>query len=164
MGRQFRVPYTGTITAAGTDTDLVAILPADDKPVKLVGWILGQISEIGDAMEEGLRITVRHMAATVTNGSGGTAVTPVPSPRPTAPAAGFTARCNDTTVATTSGASTIVEELSWNNRNTPWERYIPDENGLRPAAVQGEALIVRLETTPADDFTVAMTFIFEEEG
>lgn len=164
MGRIYRVPYTGTVTAAGADADLVSILPADDKPVKLIGWFIGQTTEVADAAEEGLRITVRHMAATVTIGSGGSAVTPVPCPRPTATAAGFTARCNDSTVSTTTGTSTVVEELAWINRNTPWERYIPDEKGLRLEAVQGEALIVRLETTLADDMTVAMTFLFEEEG
>jgi hypothetical protein len=77
-------------------------------------------------------------------------------------AAACTARCNDTTVSTTNGTSTIVEELSWNIRNSPWERWIPEE--LRPRAINGEALVVRLETTPADDISANFTFIIEEEG
>jgi hypothetical protein len=160
MARTYRVPFTGTLTAAGTDVDLVNLAPADDRPIRLKGWILGQSSEVGDAMEEGVRLTVRHMTATVTNGTGGAAVTPVKTdPTPDA-AAGFTARCNDTTVATTSGTSTIVEELAWNIRSSPWDRIIDEPD--RPVARQGEALIVRLETTLADDLTAALTFLVEE--
>ena len=162
MGRMYRVPYTGTITNAGGDSDLLSIQPADDKPCRLVGWILGQSSEVGDAAEENLRITVRHMTATVTIGSGGSAPTPIPNRPGTDAAAGFTARCNDTTVSTTSGTSTICEELGWNERASPWERWIPEE--MRPRCSQGEVLIVRMETTPADDFTGELTFFVEEEG
>jgi len=162
MPRMYRVPYTGTLTAAGTDSDLLSLQPADDKPVRLCGWIIGQTSEVGDAAEENLRITVRHMTATVTIGSGGSAVTPAANRPGTSDvvAAGFTARCNDTTVSTTSVTSTIMEELAWNERNVPWERWIPEEQ--RPVAFQGEVLIVRSETTPADDLTIGMTFFVEE--
>lgn len=162
MSRFYRVVFQGTITNAGGDQDLLTILPADDKPCKLVGWIFGQTSELGDAAEESLRITVRHMTATVTNGSGGSAPTPQPNRPGTDTAAGFTARVNDTTVATTSGTSTIVEELAWNIRNTPWERWIPEE--MRNRASQGEALLVRMESTPADDLSGTFTFFVEEEG
>jgi hypothetical protein len=157
----YRVPYTGTITNAGTDTDLIALTPADDKPIRLVGWIIGQSSEVGDAAEENLRLTLRHMTATVTV-TGGTGVTPVANRPGTGDvaAAGFTATANSTTVATTTGTSTIMEELAWNERNTPWERWIPEE--MRPIALQGEYLIVRQETTAADDYTIEMTFFVEE--
>ena len=162
MSKMYRVPYTGTITNAGGDTDLLSIQPADDKPCRIAGWMLGQSSEIGDAQEEVLRITMRHMTATVTIGSGGSAVTPVANRPGTNEivAAGFVARCNDTTVATTSGTSTVMEELAWNVRNVPWERWIPEE--MRPVAIQGEALIVRLESTPTDDLTGELTFFVEE--
>lgn len=162
--RQYRVPYTGTLGNAGGDADLLSIQPADDKPVRLVGWIFGQSTELGDAAEENLRITVRHMTATVTIGSGGSAVTPVANRPGTTDvvAAGCTTRCNDTTVSTTSGTSTIMEELAWNVRNTPWERWIPEE--LRPLAAQTEVLIVRMESTPADDITAELTFFIEELG
>jgi hypothetical protein len=158
----YRVPYTGTLSNAGGDSDLLSLQPADDKPVRLVGWILGQSTEVGDAQEENLRITVRHMTATVTIGSGGSSVTPVANRPGTADvvAAGFTARCNDTTVATTSGTSTVMEELGWNIRSSPWERWIPEE--LRPIAMQGEVLIVRMESTPADDITGELVFFVEE--
>lgn len=162
MPRMYRVPYTGTLTNAGGDSDLLSIQPADDKPCRLVGWVFGQSSEVGDAAEENLRITVRHMTATFTVGSGGSAVTPVANRPGTTDivAAGFTARCNDTTVGTSSGTSTIMEELAWNERNVPWERWIPEE--LRPVALQTEAILVRMESTPADDLTGELTFFVEE--
>jgi len=162
MPRMYRVPYNGTLTNAGGDSDLLSIQPGDDKPCRLVGWVLGQTSEVADAAEEALRLTVRHMTATVTIGSGGSAVTPVANRAGTGDvaAAGCTTRCNDTTVATTTGTSTVVEELAWNIRSSPWERWIPED--LRPIAVQGEVLIVRMESTPADDISANLTFFIEE--
>lgn len=164
MGRFYRVPYTGTLAAATGDSDLLSIQPADDKPVKIVGWMMGQSTEVGDAAEENLRLTLRHMTATVTIGSGGSAVTPVANRPGTGDvvAASCTTRCNDTTVATTAGVSVIMEELAWNVRSSPWERWIPEE--LRPCASQGEVLIVRMESTPIDDITGELTFMIEELG
>ena len=161
MPRMYRCPYQGTITSAGTDTDLIILEPADDKPVRLAGWILGQTSELGDAAEEAIRITLRHMTATVTK-TGGTSVTGVANRPGTTDvvAAAFTATANCTTVATSSGTSTIMEELAWNVRSSPWERFIPEE--MRPAAIQGEALIVRMESTLTDDISACLTFFVEE--
>jgi hypothetical protein len=158
----YRVPFTFTMTNANGDVDLVSLVPADDKPIRLTGWLLGQTSEVGDIQEEDLQITVRHMTATVSAGSGGAAVTPVPNRPGTDAAAGFTARAGDTTVSTTSGTDTVMERLGWNERNTPWERWIPEE--LRPRAAQGESLVLRNETTVADDVVIAGTLFVEEEG
>lgn len=159
MSRMYRVAYSGTLTNAGGNTDLLSIQPADDKPCRLVGWLIGQTSELGDVAEEGLRISVQRMPATFTVGSGGAAVTPA-GVDSTQAAAGATTRCNDTTVSTTSGTATVLEELSWNIRSSPWERWIPEE--LRPLVRQGEALVIRLEAAPADDLSANLTFFFEE--
>lgn len=160
MGRIYTVPYTGTLTAGGTDIDLVELLPADDKPIKLRGMLISQSSEVGDTAEEGLRITIRRLGATVTTGNG-TGVTPVP-PDSADAAAGFAAECLGSTVATTSGTNTIVQEMAWNIRNSPFDFWWPDER-FCPKAKQGEGLVVRMETTVADDITVCVTFWVEEE-
>lgn len=162
MGRMYRVPFTFTMANANGDVDLVSLQPADDKPIRLAGWIVGQTSEVGDIQEEDLQLTIRHLTATVTIGTGGGAVTPVPNRPGTDVAAGFTARAGDTAVATTDGTNTIMERLGWNERNTPWERWIPEE--LRPRAAQGEALVFRNETTVADDVVIAGVLFVEEEG
>lgn len=161
MGRIYSVSFSGTITAAGGDTDLLEILPADDKPVRLRGWSIGQTSEVKDAEEEGLRISVIRLPATVTGGSGGSAPTPQKVDSADA-AAGFAAEVNNTTVATTSGTAETVAEMAWINRNTPWEFWYPDER-FCPKVKQGEALVVRLQTTLADDMSTALTFWIEEE-
>ena len=160
MPDKYHIPYTGTLTNAGTDSDLIEILPADDHPVRLLGFRIGQISEVGDTAEEGLRLTLRHMTATVTSGSGGSAVTPVIN-KTGARAASMAVECNNTTVATTSGTSTIVEEIAWNIRASPMEIWWTDEDLMR-MALQGEALLIRCETTPADDMTICVTFFVEE--
>lgn len=161
MSRLYTVPYTGTLTNAGGNSDLLEALPADDKPIKLRGFCLSQTSEVADAAEESLRISVIRMAATVTSGSGGSAVTPTTRDSADA-AAGFTAECNNATVATTSGTSTVSEEYGWNIRNSPLIVWYPDAQWA-PKAKQGEGLFVRCQDTPADDITVELTFFIEEE-
>lgn len=161
MGRIYTVPGQGTVTTAGGDNDLFIFLPADDKPIKLRGWVFGQTSEVKDTEEEGLRISIYRMTATVTDGNG-SAVTPVPVKRGSS-ASGFTSEFNGTTVATTSGTSTIVAEVAWINRVTPWEFWFPDDD-FCPDCIQGEALVIRLQTTLADDMTFVGTVFVEEMG
>lgn len=163
MGRIYAAPYNGTITASGGNTDLLSLQPADDKPCSLRGMLLSQISEIGDAMEEGLRITIQDLVATFTVGSGGSAITATrPMSDPGGGVWGATVRCNDTTVATTSSTAASYGDVGWNIRNSPFDLWFPDERFCL-AARQGSGIIARLETTPADDFTGSFTFWFEEE-
>ena len=160
MSRFYTAVFTGTLTTAGGDTDLLSVQPGDDKPVKLRGVLLSQISEVGDAMEEGVRVTIRRLPATFTVGTGGAAVTP--NPMDSADVAfGGTARVNDTGVSTTSGTAAILVEAGWNIRNSPYEIWFPDPQ-LAPLAKQGEGLVVRLETTLTDDITACLTFWLEE--
>lgn len=160
MGRIYTVAATATITAANTDVDLLELLPADDKPCKLRGFAIGNFSEVGDTQEEGIRVTIRHMTATVTSGNG-TATTGRPMDSADA-AAGFTAETFGATVATTSGTSIILAEYGFNLRGTPWVEWFPDER-FCPKAKQGEGLFVRWETTVADDVSATFTAWIEEE-
>lgn len=162
MSRFYTVVYVGTITAAGGDTDLLEALPAANRPVRLRGLILSQVSEVGDAQEEGLRISVLRLTPTVTSGSGGSTVTPQPLEESDA-AAGCSCECNNTTVATTSGSTRTLYELGWNNRQSPFDFWFPDER-FAPHAKSAEALVVRLQTTLADDMTGVFTFVLEELG
>lgn len=162
MGRIYSVPFAGgTVTNAGGNADLWELIPAANKPIKLRGFRFGQISEVGDAAEEGVEIQVIHMTATVT-GSDGTSVTPVQVGHTTA-AAGFTAEKNGAGVATTSGTSTIVDSIPWNLRASPCEVWYPDER-FCPKAINGEGLFIRLITTVADDVTFGGVAFVEEEG
>lgn len=162
MGRVYAAPYSGTISNAGGNTDLLSLQPGDDKPCSIRGILLSQISEVGDAAEEGLRITLQDLPTTFTVGSGGSAIT---ATRPPAdfggPVWGATARANDTTVATTNGTALSFGEIGWNIRSSPFDFWFPDKQ-FCVNVLQGSGLIVRLETTPADDLTGCFTFWFEE--
>jgi hypothetical protein len=160
MSRIYTVSFSATVTAAGTDTDWLEVNPADDKPVKLRGLLLSQISEVGDTPEEGLRFSIIRLPATVTSGNG-TATTGQPMDSADA-AAGFAAETNGTTVATTSTTAITLAEIGWINRNSPYEMWFPDP-AFAPKAKQGEAIIVRQQTTLADDMTACATFWLEEE-
>lgn len=147
----FSIPWTGTITNAGGNSDLWEILPADDLPCRILGFRLGQISELGDAAEEGLQLRIIRMRATVTSGSGGSAGAPEDVSKSNQ-APSFAVEVNNTSVATTSGDTETVDYIGWNLRNSPYEVWYPEEE-LQPKAVQGEALLLRLDSTVTDDIT-----------
>ena len=158
MSRAYETGWTGTVTNAGGNNDLASLQAADDKPCYIDGFRIGQLSEVGDAAEEGLSITIYRFTATVTIGSGGSAVVPTAVDQADT-AAGAKFRINDTVVATTSGSSLVLEEIAWNIRASPWETWKPES----PVQIkQGEAWIMRLNTTVADDISFAMTLFFHE--
>lgn len=161
MPRTYEVPFNFSYTAAGGNFDVVALRPAADKPIRLKALRMGQLTEVGDAQEENLEFTVRRFGATVTNGSGGSAPTPIPTDDGDA-AAGFTARVGDATVATTSGTNELKSEIPWNERNNAWETAWPDPADRPTARGTAAALILRGETTAADDLTLCGTLVVEE--
>lgn len=163
MSRIYAVTFTGTITAAGGDVDYFSFQAGDDKPIKLRGLLLSQISEVGDTAEEGLRVTIRRMGATFTVGTGGSAITAAAPVHDSADIAwGFTARANDTGVATTSGTNQVLAEIGWLNRASPYDFWFPDVQ-FCPKTKQTEGLVIRQETTLLDDMTVCLTAWIEEE-
>jgi hypothetical protein len=150
-----------TVTAAGGNTDLIEINPADDKPVQLCGFTISQISEVGDTAEEGIQLSVMILPATFTSGSGGGTPTPRNPQRTPGATVGFTAESNNATVATTTGTAEIADNFGWNNRMSPFTHWYPDEKFM-PKARQGEGLIIRMDTTLADDATFVVTAYTEE--
>lgn len=161
MGRIYTVSYAGTLTNAGGNADLLECLPADDKPTKLLGWIIGCYSDAGDAAAEALNISVLRLPATVTSGNG-TSVTPASLDATNTVAYGGTTECNGATVATTSSSAVTLMELAWTIQGSPWEFWFPEPK-LVPVVRQGEGIFVRCSSTVADDISVALTFFIEEE-
>ena len=161
-GRLYMIPYTGTVTNAGGNADLLEVAPAANKICRIRGIMLGQISEVADAAEEGLQLSFVRMTATVT-GSNGSAVTPVPVRSAIAnTAAGAAVEANGATVATTSGTATVMGYLGWNIRNSPWDMFFPDER-FCPEVQNAEFIFLRQDTTAADDYTGCFTFWLEED-
>lgn len=159
MGRKWLLPWNGTVTNAGGNADLWEINPADDKPVALRMIRLGQTSEVKDAEEEGLRVTVKRLLATVTSGNGTAGTAEEPGASNQSP--GFSWEYNGSTVATSSGTTETLDEIGWINRQSPLEIWYPDID-MAPKVVQGEALVIRLETTVADDITFVGCALVEE--
>lgn len=160
MPRIYSVSFAATVTSAGGDTDLFEFVPGDDHPIRLRGLKLGQTSDVGDAASEGVRISIIRLPATFTS-SNGTSTTPRPLDV-TTPAATFGAEVNGTTVATTSGTAITLEEFGWLIQASPYETWWPDAD-FAPTARQTEGLVVRLQTTLADDISMACTAYIEED-
>lgn len=156
MARTYAVSFSAVaITAA---QDVFEVTPADDKPVRLLGLVLGQYTDVGDAASENLSVLVRRLPATFTTGTGGTqGVTPVPLDASDS-AAGFAADINNTGVATTSGTAVTLWADVWNTQ-AGLQVWWPE--GAQPQAQQGAGLVVTI-TAPADSITSSGTLIVQE--
>jgi len=149
LGRAYTVAFAAVSISA--QQTLFYIKPAADKICVIEAIYLGVTggnADAGDAQEELYDIELIYLPATVTVGSGGTAPTPGPkSVNDTA--ASFTARVNDTTKATTSGTAITRHPDGWNSR-IPFSYIPPAEH--RDIVANAAAIIVNLNTTPADAF------------
>lgn len=144
--RVYAVPFSAVSVGAAIQ-DLWEIQPADDFPVEFVGWKIGQTSDSGDAQDEQIQITVVRGHSTI--GSGGS--TPTISPvNPNDPAASFTAKTNNTTIAS-SGTGAVAYANAFNVRAGA-DEYLPVE--LRPKAKQGNTTMVVRISAPADALTM----------
>jgi hypothetical protein len=159
LGRLYTVVFTAvSVTVA---QDLFYLKPAADKPIDLEAVYISNVggtADAGDAQEELLRLEIIRLPATVTAGSGGTAPTPNPI-NPNDAAAGFTSRVNDTTVATTSGTALTLHSDGWNVR-AGWPFPAVPEHRIPVANAQ--ALVVRLNTAPADAILISGTAYVRE--
>lgn len=155
MSGIYTVQFNGVAVTAAQD--LIALVAHASKQCVLIGFGIGQTSDVGDAAEELLRIRIR--SGQTVAGSGGTAPTPVPTDG-SGSAAGFTARVNDTTQANT---GTIVEHYQhvWNVR-MPLEIVLPEPMQLIFGA--GRRLTIELPGAPADSLTVSGYAVVQEIG
>lgn len=157
MGRIAYVPFSVTTT---TTCDFVELTPADDKPIRIRGFLIGQTTELAEAQEEVLDVAIVRMTATVTSGSGGSGATYL-GPDTDDTAVAPTGEVNNTTIATTSG-STHTWSFPWQLRNVPFDYWFPDV-AFCPKAKQTEYLFLRLATAPADS-TALRGWVCIEEG
>lgn len=158
--RVYALPINGgSITAANGDYDLWYVAPADDKPVRFLGFFLGQTSELGDAAEELLGIQVIRGHTTV--GSGGSAVTAkAPVNMSSGSNFGFTGRVMDSVVA--SAGTTTIEFSDTMNVRTGYKHFWTPETA--PAASQAHTtMVVRMITTAADDITGVNGVLYVQE-
>lgn len=153
MPRMYTVSGDGlTITAAGTDSDLIELTAADDKPIEVVGLGIYITSEVQEAQEEWLRLKwVRGHT------SSGSTPEASPTPRPTNhidPAAAFTCELDNTTIAS-AGTAVDIHSFGMNVR-AGYEIFYPE--GCGPWTDQAQGLLVcRMMSTLADDVTMQIT-------
>lgn len=157
MGRLYAVCFENVAVTAAQD--LLYIAPADDKPCIIHEIRLSQSTEIKDAEEEQLRLKLVRGHSTV--GSDGSAVTPTPL-NPSDAAASFTARRNDTTIASSGTAVDLLADTM--NVRSGW-LWLPTPE-CRPVVSQGAGvtIVLRLMANPADSVTMGGTMIVEEIG
>jgi len=155
LGRAYTAQFTAVAVTA--QQDFLEIVAPADAAVIFTRLQLSQSTEVGDAAEEGLAVTVKS-GATV-SGAGGSSVTPAPLSLGDA-AFGGTCEANNTTKANT---GTIVTHHSWSwNIRVPFDLILTPEEYkiLSPSA----RMTVELGTTPADSITISGWCTFFEVG
>ena len=156
MGRIYTAVFKGTAVTAAQD--LFELAAPADTAVKVHGWTLSQITEVADAEEEMLTITVNRGEGS-TSGSGGASVTPAARSAGDS-ASGVTVERNNTTIMS-AGTITELETYAWNVRVPLQMLYTPE---TMPIISASDRLTVELETAPGDSITMHGTLIFEELG
>lgn len=151
MSRVYTIEFSGvSVTAV---QDLLSIYTGGTIAAQLHAIQIGQITGTTVA---NLAISLKRLTGTITDGTGGTAVTPAPLD-PGNAAATATARANDTTQAT--GTVTTLMADVFNTVNGYLLQFAPDD---RPIVGLSSALILSLNTAPGAAMTMSGTLTFEE--
>ena len=153
MSGVFRVPFAYTGNA---NVDLSEITAASGKPCVILGFDVGQTSDVGDAAEEILALSLKTGATT--SGSGGSAATPVNTDT-SGGAAGFAAEQANTTKAS---AGTIVTHgvFHWNVRMPLQIRFTQEEQILLAASARATLEI----PAATDSLTISGQLLVQEIG
>lgn len=161
MSQRVVVTANSTLENADGNTDLLEITAADDYPLRLRRFFLSQGSDVGDAAEEGLRITIHRFAAINASGSGGMTPT-IEAPDSTYTPKVSTVEGFNDGVATVTGADDVLFDGYWNIRG-PLELVWPrDEPDGAPTIRGAEYLIIRSDSTVADQLSVSYIAEFDE--
>jgi hypothetical protein len=139
MSRIYSVPFDNVAVSAVQD--LVQINGVTGKMLRIVRrWVYSV--DVPTAAQQQLGLRERLLPATVTNGSGGSSVTPSKTDLGDA-AASFTAFANNTTKATTSGTAVVLGNYGPHIFNG----YDDEPDVFYPVA-PGEAYVWELEIAP----------------
>lgn len=155
MGRIYTAEFSGQAETA--QNDLFEIVAPADSTVIIHEVEFSQETEVADAAEEMLLVTLKR--GNTTSGSGGISVTPNPMNLGDA-AFGGTVEATNTTKATL-GTTQNLWTVSWNVRIPLQKIWTPE---TRPVLSPSARAVFELRTTPADSITFAGTLTFEEIG
>jgi len=157
MGRTYTVEFENVAVSAAQD--FFEVNPAANKPCRILDFEIAQISDMGDAAEEGLRLQAIRLPATPTSGSGGSSATPRPCD-PNDAGAGFTCEINNTTLATTTGTANKMRSMGMNNRVGYGRQEVPE---ALQRVENGQLWVLRLLAAPADALTMCGTITVRED-
>lgn len=151
-----------TANAADTDFDFFEIDAAADKPVEIVAIRLDNVSEVGDAAEEMLRLAIlRFSGGTFTSG-GELSTTPVATD-PSDGAASFAAEAFNSNGSAASSSGTTVRPMSGAFNVRTGETFVfPPEMRVKLDGTAQSAAVVRCESTVADDTVLSGTLWVRE--
>lgn len=139
------VTFPINISAAfSTQIDVFELLSSSTQPVDLLGWELGQTTEVGEAQEEILTLILKRVSGSPTSGSnGGTSTGRTTVPGGTV---GATLETGNTTKLS-GGTSEELARFAWQVRQPHLYQPTPDEIiTIAPST----RLVLELATTPAD--------------
>lgn len=159
MSRMYTAQFNAVAVSAAQD--LFEIAAPADAVLKIHDWTAFQVSDVGDAAEEILRLeTVRGMGA-VTSGSGGSAPTAQPNEDGDTAFGGTVEANNTTRMAVGSGSLETLEQYGWNVRLPMEKVYTPE---TRPVISPSNRWTLSLPAAPADALTMSGTVTIEEIG
>lgn len=150
-GRIYSASFSAVALTAAAD--LFEITAAADRPIEILGWTIFQTTDLGDAAEEVLDLSVQRG---VTAGSGGTSVTPVDVGSRGEVTSDATV---NRTVTTAHTSGTVAFRKGWNIR-VPEEFFLPPELAVYVDA--GTDPVTLTMSAPADSITVSGTIFWRE--
>ncbi len=156
-GRIYSSIYDGVAVTALQD--LFEIVSAASAMVELLSVHLSQETEVADAAEEMLTISVEGHSGAITSGSGGSTPAVVPTHLGDAAAVAIVEANNTTEI---SGGTKVTHAIhNWNIRVPLDIIWIPETRiWISPT----DALTVTLLTVPADAITMGGAIYFREVG
>ena len=149
MGRFYTVPFEGVAISAAQDLWQIEALIT---PIVVHGFVLGQITDVGDAAAEALEIKIRRATDALTN-VGGDVQLDLGDAAMTADV-----NINDTTQLVT-GAATIHADVWYIQMPYIW--FPPPE--LRPVIPVDDLIVITI-SLPADAITTSGTLYLEQSG
>lgn len=156
MPREYKVTFEKVAVTA--TQNLLFLLGASGKMCRLKDFEINCVDVSPMPTDQQLAIRINKLTATATAGSGGSAQTPAKTETGDA-AASFTARKNDTTMATTSGSTVTLYEGGGNVKagcqgvgSPSWVFAV------------NEAIVIDLITAPSGTVTLSCTATVVETG
>ena len=147
MPRRYAVTTAGVTVSAAQD--LLELVAAAEKPIKIVELSISQDTDVGDVNEGMVQLSI--VRGYTTSGSGGSTPTPRPLDENDA-AAGFSVEANNTTVAD-NGTPHVLHQAAFNLRTG--YVYIPTPGSEpRGSAASAGRLVVRIDEAPGGDGSI----------